>query len=129
MITDKFNEETGIAEAFLTGVITMPEILDWFSTLTPERFKVQEFKMLSDASEVDYQFGIDQLDYSYQAIGDLCRRFTRVRIAVVHSHARGTAYSEIVINKSDFPNYTQKIFSERATAMAWLMRGGDSDKL
>ena len=106
MITDKFNEETGIAEAFLTGVITMPEILDWFSTLTPERFKVQEFKMLSDASEVDYQFGIDKLDHSYQAIGDLCRRFTRVRIAVVHANARGTAYSEIVINKSDFPNYT-----------------------
>ncbi len=123
MITDKFNEETGIAEALLTGEITMTEILGWFSTLTPERFKVQDFKLLSDASGVDYKFGIDQLDQSYQAIGDLCRRFIRVRIAVVHSHARGTAYSEIVVNKSDFVNYTQKIFSERDSAMAWLMNG------
>jgi len=57
MITDNFNEETGIAEALLTGEITMTEILGWFNTLTPERFKVQDFKLLSDASGVDYNLG------------------------------------------------------------------------
>ncbi len=32
-------------------------------------------------------------------------------------------------NKSDFANYTQRIFSEKAAAVAWLMKGGDSDTL
>lgn len=122
MITDFFDAQNGIVLATLTGKIFMEDILQWFSTLTPERFPVKDYKMLSDATKAEYAFSFQDLHESDKAIADLSSRFYRVKVAVVHSKPLQQAYSEIIVEKNRIGNYNQKTFSVKETAMEWLLK-------
>ena len=122
MITDSFDAQNGLVVATLMGKIFMEDLIQWFSTLTPERFPVSDYKMLSDATKAEYQFSYQVLHKSDKAIEGISGRFNSVKIAVVHSKPKQQAYSEIVIEKNRIENYNQKTFSVREIAMEWLLK-------
>jgi len=123
MIQDRFDKDYNIVIAELTGQVTMDEILKWFDTITPERFPVSQLKMLSDASNVEYVFRKNELIASDKAMEVLTGRFKSVKIAVIHSKPKETAYSEMVRLKTRHKNYTQKTFFTLESALEWLLRG------
>jgi len=122
MITESFDAQNGLVMATLTDKIFMEDLIQWFSNITPERFPVKDYKMLSDATKAEYQFSYQDLHRSDKAIEGLSCRFNSVKIAVVHSKPKQQAYSEIVIEKNRIENYNQKTFSVREIAMEWLLK-------
>ena len=125
MITDSFNAETGIVIVVLSGKVTMEEILDWAPTLTtPERFPTRAIKMLYDASDVEYSFHPSQLKELVKATTDFCNYFKSVKIAIVHTQARGLAFSEVIRSKISNKNFSQQSFFIREDALKWLLNHG-----
>jgi hypothetical protein len=121
MITDRFDAETKIVFATLTGKISMQEILAWFDTITPDRFPVRNLRMASDATGAEYDFETEKLEHSKKAFESLCSRFDDVRIAVLHSKPKETAFSQIISDRIRLPNYSQRVFSDTKPAIWWLL--------
>ena len=124
LINDSFNAETGIVMAVVSGKVTIEEILDWTDTLTPERFPTRSFRGLFDASDVEYSFRPAQLKKFVEAITDFCTYFETVKIATVHTNARGLAFSEVIRSNISNKNFSQQSFFIREAALKWLLNGG-----
>jgi hypothetical protein len=120
MITDPANLIEDIVLTEMSDDINICDLQLWLSKLATERISHKHLKVLVDAKTASYTFDENEIIKLKSNFVNLCAKFQSVTIAIVHETPNETALSIIIEQRMNIENYSQRIFSEMATAMNWL---------
>ena len=120
MIKHWFNKDMQTLEVTYLGIIRAEEILDFSSFISNNKNFPRKLKILTDAREASYGFGINTVNLLVDPLVRNLKNYHSVMDAFIHSKPKETAYSQLLEIDNRHSNYVHKVFSTKKAALSWL---------
>lgn len=122
MITQKFNDKTGILESKFEGEITILEIVKYINSLSNNDLLPKTLKIFTDASQGRFTEDAIPADLEKLVEANIISLSKREAIfdAFVISSSLETAFGMLYQEFSKADNYFFGVFSEKKSAIDWL---------
>ncbi len=121
MIKAEFNPDTGILIATFEGVIRIKEIIDYMDATRQNLSYPRKLKILTDASDADYNFSPQDLHAVVEANNRSLEQYEYIIDAIIAANSKTTAITMLYQEFSRTQKYHFRVFSTREAALKWLI--------
>ncbi|MCF8369096.1 MAG: hypothetical protein K9G76_08625 [Bacteroidales bacterium] len=120
MIRSELNSGTKILETTLTGLITIPEIKRYYSSLIYNKALPSKLKVILNSVDAKYQFDDSDFVKISESVAEVLEHFDLFIEAIIESSPYETALAFMYEKKISIPKYRFKVFSTEDAALTWL---------
>ena len=120
MIKEYFDSSKRILFVTISGSTSIEDLNQWIKSINFDKAPDSYLKIITAARDARYNFKAEDSRATDQPLEELCKRYFRVRAAVIHKNPKETALSMVLRNRLAMKNYTQHIFSTREAAEIWI---------
>lgn len=121
MIRTTYDSANCILHSEFSGPITLNELMDYFYELATNSNLPDSFYYFEDHTEADFVFKAKDLKKVTRLVNTCIKRFKYIKVAIVLSKPKETAYSILALQHIKFPALNALVFSTREAATEWLM--------
>lgn len=121
MITSEFNKESGILEVHYSGNISVSDLIEFGNTVYADQNLPRKLLILTDVKKANYLFRVEDFEEIINNLKKHLSVFDYIKVALVQSKPKETAFSMLLSEKNPLNNYIRKVFSTRDAAISWLL--------
>lgn len=122
MVIKEFDKVNGILIIKYIGKVKIDEIIDYIKSVGDNELLPRELKILEYTNNIEYAFNVSDVKKIVELLEtEIMPEFKSVRMCIIQSGTKETAYTMLFKHKIKINNYTYKIFSEEAAAKEWLL--------
>ncbi|QQS51747.1 MAG: hypothetical protein IPM71_03205 [Bacteroidota bacterium] len=121
MINTTFDHKLGIIQTTYSGKITAEEIIRYVFNLRIPQKQEKEILYFEDHTEAEFIFSPAEIKQIVHTLYAKIRNSHGIRVAVLNTRPRETAFSIIAIRLLRADNLYAKVFCTRQAALDWLL--------
>ena len=121
MIQTNYNSESKIISTNYIGKIDANEIIEYFGDLNIEGDFKKDLLYIDDHTQAEFDFKALDIKQIVHALYDKIIKLNSIRVAVVNTKPKETAYSLIAIRLLRAKNMHAKAFCTKEAAQDWLL--------
>ena len=120
MISTYYDPNTKIISTDYIGKIDANEILEYISNLSIDSEEVGNLLYFEDQTRAEFVFSASEIKQIVHALYAKIKDLPSLRVAVLNTHPKETAFSLIAIRLLKVKNMHARVFCTKAAALEWL---------
>ncbi len=122
MVTYTNNDSLGIVEVNYEGSVKIGDIAGIIKTVIYKNRNIaKDLRILSDLRNAEYTFLVVEFSEVVKTLEKNLPCFNSVRVAVIHTNPKETAFSIYYESLLKLENYQHRIFNTTKSAIDWLL--------
>jgi hypothetical protein len=121
MIKTTYNPVTKIISTDYIGKIDAKEILNYISNLSIEDDTYSNLLYLENQTQAEFIFNPSEIKQIVHSLYAKIKNIPSLRVAVLNTHPKETAFSLIAIRLLKAKNVHAKVFCTKEAALDWLL--------
>lgn len=121
MIVTNYDPITKTLNTIFSGAISIQDLTEYFLELGLDQSLPDKLRYFEDHTNAEYTFKPNEIKQLATAIGACFNKFKFIKVAILHSKPKETAYSILAMQQINSPSVKTKVFSTKQAATDWLI--------